>query len=176
MITPIIGILSGIFWCIINEGGSCKGRSREYCIHITNFTNEPILIAPLLRHQYLDGAFERVWLGRPLSKFLENFFHRLHTLRHKDLEAILDDFWNAQMPIRPRQPLKSLEPLHLPRLKLQKHRLANLDLLTQSQDPQQTLLDASPSPSKRSNHPSQICDAVPEFLGPSKWSEDPGFE
>jgi peroxisomal membrane protein 4 len=173
-ITPIIGILSGTSWCITNEEGGKEGRSsRECCIYITTLRKRPL---SLLWHYHLCEISKRDQLRELLSKLFKNLFHRLHTIRHKDLKAILDNTWEAEAPATPRQPFRSLEPLHLPHLQLQKLRLANLDLATEFQDPQQTLLDASPHPSKRSNHPSQIGDTEPESLGPSEWSENPRFE
>lgn len=108
-----------------------------------------------------------------LSKLLENIFHHLNTIRRKGLEAVLDNLWNCQAP---REPLRSLEPLHLPHLKLHDPRNANLDALTQSQEPPETLLEASPNPSNRSNDPSQICDTDPELLGQSKRSNKQNLE
>lgn len=135
---------------------------------ITNKTSSSLLLTA-------RRLFSRRDAREQLSKLLEHFFP-LHGIRHKDLEAIPHNFWNTQSPIRPRQPLGSLEPLHPPHLCFQEPRFANLDILNQFQDPEQTSLDAIPSPSKRSNHPCQICDTEPEFLGPSIRSKYPCFE
>lgn len=141
-----------------------------------DFTN---MAFSLLHHYDTDSSTKSLdenEMSELHSKFLEHFFHRLHTIRRKNLKAVLDNLWNMPAPTRPRQAFRSLEPLHPPHPPLQKSRLANLDILNQSQDPEHTFLQAMPSPRKRSNQPSQICDLEPGSLDPSKRGKDPCFE
>lgn len=174
MIMPTIGTRRGTFCGITNEE-DIHGRETHmiHCILHYDFYERTVSIAMASLSRSVSGRDDV--RERP-SKLLEHLFHRLYTVRHKDLNAIFNNLWNMPVPTRPRHPLRSLEPFHPPHLPLEKPGLTDLDILNKAPDPQHTCLQARPRPSKRSSHPCQICDPEPQFVGPSEGSKDPCFE